>query len=199
MRLKIDETWQVVGFPFEQNFLFQSPECFKKSGQLVLGNLPIRIVFIDERKNQPCKMKLLKGPKYSTKQWQKNICLRESKKQHTCEPWRTDPKETRRTPSLAESMNCKQSKFWSWASALSSVQESMITIQYSSWPFAKEAKREPVADQLGALCLVCTASSRSRPGSVAPALRVESLLLLSLLSLLSNIIVIKVKRGEWGW
>ena len=50
MRFKIDETWQVVGFPFEQNFLFQSPERFEKSGQLVLGNLTIRIVFIDERK-----------------------------------------------------------------------------------------------------------------------------------------------------
>ena len=47
---KIDETWQVVGFPFEQNFLFQSPERFEKSGQLVLGNLTIRIVFIDGRK-----------------------------------------------------------------------------------------------------------------------------------------------------
>ena len=72
MRLKIDETWQVVGFPFEQNFLLQSPECFEKSCQLVLGNLTIRIVFIDESKNQPCKMKLLiKRPKNSTKQWQK--------------------------------------------------------------------------------------------------------------------------------
>ena len=50
MRLKIFETWQVVGFPFEQNFLLQSPECFEKSSQLVLGNLPIKIVFIDKMK-----------------------------------------------------------------------------------------------------------------------------------------------------
>ena len=65
---QIDETWQVVCFPFEQNFLFQSPKCFEKSGQLVLGNLTIKIVIVDERKNQPYKMKLLKRPKYSTKQ-----------------------------------------------------------------------------------------------------------------------------------
>ena len=68
MGFKIDETWQVVCFPFEQNFLFQSPKCFEKSSQLVLGNLPIRTVLLMGGKNQPCKMKLLKRPKNSTKQ-----------------------------------------------------------------------------------------------------------------------------------
>ena len=175
MSPRIQNLWNLAGcrFPIWTELSPSVSRMLREEQPTCLGEPAHQDCFywLDEKINHVKFVK--KAPKNSNKN--KNICLEESKAQQTCEPWRTDPKETSRTPSLAESMNCKQSKFWSWASALSSVQESMTTIQYSSWPFAKEAKREPVADQLGALCLVCTASSRSRPGSAAPALRVVSL------------------------
>ena len=156
----------------KRTFSFSLPNASRRAANLSWGTCPSGLFLLMRGKNQPCKMKLLKRPKNSIKQFTTKTKLFVWKKAKSSTPASLEGRIQRKreepprlqSPWTANSQN-------SWASALSSVQESMITVQYSSWPFAKEAKREPVADQPGALCLVCTASSRSRPGSAAPALR----------------------------